>query len=148
MKDLPHHYEVSAAGALTGRVSLTSPGVPYLATSAPPEFGGPGDMWSPETLIVGAIASCFVLTFRATARAANLSFVELRCSVEGNLDRVDGGLRFTSFALRAHLALHPGGDVETARALLQKAERSCLISRSLLAPVVLVAEVSADAVSG
>jgi len=144
MNDLPHHYKVAGVGPLTGRVSLLSTGAPYLATSAPPEFGGPGDMWSPETLLTGAVASCFVLTFRAVARAASLSFVELRCDVDGTLDRIDGGLRFTTFALRVHLTVHPGCNVEEARALLLKAERGCLISRSLSAPVTIEAEVTVD----
>ena len=37
------------------------------------EFGGPGDLWSPETMLAGAVAGCFILTFRAAARASSAS---------------------------------------------------------------------------
>ena len=70
-------------------VILTSTGIPALSSAAPSQFGGPGDRWSPETLIVGAIADCFILTFRAVARASTLPWTALRCNVTGTLDRIE-----------------------------------------------------------
>lgn len=141
MKDLPHQYFVTARGASTGAVDLSSPGVANLHSEPPPEFGGSGAEWSPETLLCAAVADCFLLTFRAVARAAKIEYVDLACDVAGKLDRVDGQLRFTHFVLRARLAVPPGSDASRARAMLEKAERGCLISRSLAAPTVLAAEV-------
>src|ERR1051326_6460288 len=46
---------------------LRVPGLPPLKVAAPPEFNGPGGAWSPEALYVGAVASCFMLTFLAYA---------------------------------------------------------------------------------
>jgi organic hydroperoxide reductase OsmC/OhrA len=43
--------------------------VPTLSTATPEEFGGPGDAWSPELLLLGAVESCFLFTFRAVAHA-------------------------------------------------------------------------------
>src|SRR5688572_29896664 len=65
MSSYPHHYAASASTLPEGVVSLESPGLPALSTAAPAQFGGPGDHWSPETLCVGAVANCFVLTFRS-----------------------------------------------------------------------------------
>jgi len=141
MQDLPHRYAVQATGATEGEVRLTAAGLPALASAAPREFGGPGDRWSPETLLVAAVADCFVLSFRAVARASKLDWTSVDCDAEGVLDRADGKLRFTALSLRVRLAVPAGSDTERAQRLLEKAERACLISSSLLAPVHLEASV-------
>lgn len=130
---LPHHYVVSAAAAASGDVAVDSAGLPALATAAPAEFGGPGDRWSPETLLVAAVANCFVLTFRAIARASKLEWTSLACTAEGTLDRVDGVTRFTAVTVRATLTLPAGGSEALARRLLEKSEAGCLVTNSLVA---------------
>jgi len=141
MEELPHAYVVSARSDAEGEVTLESDGVPALASMGPRQFGGPGDRWSPETLLVGAVADCFVLTFRAVARASQLPWTSLRCEVEGTLDRVDRAMQFTGFEVRVSLQLPAGGDADKARRLIEKSERGCLITNSLKAPSLLVAEV-------
>lgn len=88
-----------------------------------------------------------ILTFRAVARASGLSWVSLECAVTGTLDRVERTTRFVAFDIRAHLRVPGGTDAERATRVLEKAERSCLISNSLSAPIHLVptVEVVADA---
>ena len=135
MKDLPHHYSVQASAGDQADVMLTAAGIPALATASPAEFGGPGDRWSPETLLVGAVANCFILTFRAVTRASKLPWTALRCEVTGTLDRVDRVTQFTSFDLRAQLCVPQGTDHALAQRSIEKAERGCLISNSLKAPV-------------
>jgi organic hydroperoxide reductase OsmC/OhrA len=141
MKNLPHHYAVAATAGTEGNVDLTSPGLTRIDSAPPAEFGGPGDRWSPETLLVAAVADCFILTFRAIARASKLDWVSLSCDVDGALDRVDNVTRFTEFRLRAVLDAPPGTDEQKALRLLEKSERSCLITNSLTAENHLDAEV-------
>lgn len=141
MKPLPHHYVVRATGSGAGAIALGSAGLPALQSAAPAEFGGPGDAWSPETLLVAAIADCFILTFRAVAKASGLAFSDVSCTVDGTLDRIDRTIRFTGFVVRARLTVPAGTDVSRARALLEKAERACLISRSLNGTIDFVPEV-------
>jgi organic hydroperoxide reductase OsmC/OhrA len=131
MQKYPHHYRVTASGAAEGEVTLESPNLPPLATAAPAEFGGPGDRWSPETLLAGAVADCFVLTFRAVARASKLPWSSLRCDVDGTLDRVERTTRFTEFSLHVRLEVPAGVDEREALGALERAEQSCLITRSL-----------------
>jgi len=133
--DFPHHYSVRASAGAETDVTLTAAGIPALATASPAEFGGPGDRWSQETLLVGAVANCFTLTFRGVARASKLPWNALRCDVTGILDRVDRVTQFTSFDLRAELCVPPGTDCSLAQRTLEKAERACLIANSLKAPV-------------
>lgn len=133
MKGFPHHYIVSVAGAAQGDVELAAERLPNLWSASPAEFDGPGDRWSPETLLVGAVGDCFILTFRAVARAWKLPWTSLRCQVTGTLDRVDRTTHFTHLDVRAHLILPAGSDRDVARRALEKAERDCLISNSLKA---------------
>ena len=131
MHPYPHVYRVSAAGTAAGTVTVSSPQIPELQTAPPPEFDGPGGVWSPETLLCAAIADCFILTFRGVSRAARLEWVKLECRVEGTLERVEGGSQFTRFVTFATLTVAEGTDDVKARALLERAERSCLVSNSL-----------------
>ena len=57
MQPFPHFYHVAATGESVGEVCVEAADLPPLTTAAPPEFDGPGDVWSPETLLVGAIAA-------------------------------------------------------------------------------------------
>jgi len=109
------------------------------------EFDGPGDRWSPETLLVAALVDCFVLTFRAVARAGKLPWASLDCQIEGTLAREQGVSRFTAFTLRASLVVPPGVDVEAATSAMHKAEANCLISNSLSGTRELIATVEVTA---
>ena len=141
MNALPHHYRVRGTGRITGDVQLTADRLTVLASASPAEFGGPGDRWSPETLLVGAVADCFILTFRAIAKGSSLPWISLDCQVTGTLDQVGRVMQFTAFELTAHLVV-PAGDDARARHLLEKAERNCLITSSLKASVALQAKVT------
>jgi len=133
MQDFPHNYYVTAAASTAGDVDLTAPGVEAIASAPPAEFGGPGDKWSPESLLVAAVADCFVLSFRAIARASRLDWESLQCSVNGVLDKVERQTRFTAFEVEAELVVPEGTDPAKADRLLQKAEAVCLITNSLIA---------------
>jgi len=141
MHPYPHSYSVTASGQASGLVSIGSPGLAELATAPPPQFDGPGDQWSPETLLCAAVADCFILTFRALARAARLEWLQLECRVEGTLERVERVAQFTRFATFATLTIAATTDAEQARKLLGQAEHSCLISNSLRGERVLDARV-------
>jgi organic hydroperoxide reductase OsmC/OhrA len=141
MQNLPHYYIGVAMGATDGVVTVGAPGLPDLATAPPAEFGGPGDLWSPETLLVGAVADCFILTFRAVARAAHLDWHGIRCEAEGVLDRVERVTRFTKIHLSVILDLPPGSDRSIAQQAIEKAEKGCLITNSLNAEVHFATEI-------
>ena len=142
MKDFPHHYIVTAAGTANEDVELTAEQLPRLASASPAEFGGPGNRWSPETLLVGAVADCFVLTFRAVAAASKLTWTSLTCRVSGTLDRIERATQFTKFEIHHHLEVPAGIDLDRAQRALEKAEQNCLISNSLKGAIHLKAELS------
>lgn len=131
MKNFPHEYAITAVGSPDGDLELRADQLPVLHSAPPPEFGGPGDRWSPETLLVAAVADCFVLTFRGVARALELPWISLHCEASGSLDRVERVPQFTRFRLRVHLSVVEGTSQELARRALEKAEHGCLITNSL-----------------
>ncbi|HTI36832.1 MAG TPA: OsmC family protein [Vicinamibacterales bacterium] len=138
MLAFPHHYTVEAAGSGTGDVELKSDGLPILRSASPIPFDGPGDRWSPETLLVAAVGDCLILTLRAVARASGFVWTSLECDVTGTLDRIERTTRFVAFEVRARLRVPAGTDPDRARQVLEKAERSCLISNSLSGAIHLI----------
>ncbi|MGA8278652.1 MAG: OsmC family protein [Rhodanobacteraceae bacterium] len=131
MHELPHHYTVEASAGPDGQATLWGDSLDTIPFAAPVGFGGPGNQWSPEALLVAAVASCFILSFRAIARASKLSWMSLKCDVDGTLERVDGAMKFTTFVVRPTLEVPQDTDEERAHRLLEKAEQTCLITNSL-----------------
>jgi len=131
MKPLPHRYNVTLASSEQSNPVITSDRLEPL-TSAPPEnFDGPGNLWSPETLLVAAVADCFALTFRSIAKTSQLRWTKLLCDADGTLDRSEGVTRFTEIDLHVWLVVPPETSSEKARVMLEKAEKSCLVGNSL-----------------
>jgi organic hydroperoxide reductase OsmC/OhrA len=145
MAEFPHHYTVKVSAQQQGSVAVEAPNLPLIKSAPPVQFGGPGDQWSPETLLMAAIADCLILSFRAIARASKLEWRELICDAEGTLDRVDGVTRFTDVVLQAMLRVPGGVDPTKAQRLLDKAEQACLVTNSLTAHCHLEARVQVDA---
>jgi len=131
MQEFPHHYRVAAAGGVEGTIELSSPGVPELASAAPAEFGGPGDQWSPETLLAAAVADCFILSFRAIARGSKFDWISLTCDVDAVLEKVEKVTQFTEFRENVVLEVPAGTDEAKAMRLLEMAERVCLVTNSM-----------------
>lgn len=141
MHPYPHLYKAATSGGPTALVTVTSPGLADLPSAPPPEFDGPGGVWSPETLLCAAVADCFVLTFRAIARASKLDWLSLECSVEGTLERVAGVSQFTRYVTQATLRVAPGTDAAKAHLLMEKSEQGCLVANSLTGKRELIANV-------
>jgi organic hydroperoxide reductase OsmC/OhrA len=135
MKPLPHHYTVRLIGGSSGDAALAADGAPPLRAAPPAEFGGPGDAWSPEHLLLAAVETCFLFTLQAVARASRLDFVSIALSGEGMVDRQDGVTRFTEIVLRPRLTLPAGGDRDRALRAMEKSGRACLVTASLATPV-------------
>ena len=145
MQELPHHYLVTASAQAESTVALTSEGLPDLVTGPPAEFGGPGDIWSPETLFVGAVSDCFILTFRAIARASKLPWSSIECVANGTLERIERTTKFTTINIKATVHVPAGTDEEKVRRLLEKSETNCLITQSMTSTVHLETEIITEA---
>jgi peroxiredoxin-like protein len=107
-----------------------------VAFSAPAEFHGEPGAWTPEHFLTAAVAGCFVTTFMAIAELSQFEVISLEVNAEGFLEKVDRGFQFTRVLIRPVLTIAEGADQERGLRLIEKAERSCLIARSLRSEVV------------
>ena len=132
----PHIYRVTATwkGGRRGK-ALAEEIAPAIEFSSPPDFNGDPGYWTPEHLLVAAVASCFVATFYSLAQLSKLEFLGLELFVEGSLGKPEGKLRFTEIVLKPTLKIAQHRDRELANRVLAKAHQGCLIARSLICPV-------------
>ena len=114
---------------------------PSINFSAPPEFHGQAGVWTPEHLFTSAVATCFITTFQAIAAYSKFEGYALEVSVEGQVEKTEGGFRFTRVTIRPLLAINGESDRERGLRLLEKAEKACLVSRSLLSQIILEPQV-------
>ena len=127
-----HLYRSSAIWTMRRRGIVSAEDVPRTINfSAPPEFQGEPGLWTPEHLLLASVATCFLATFRAMAENSRLQVVRLEVEAEGLLEKQEGGFRFTQIAVRPRLSIADVADEERAQRMLEKAERACLITRSL-----------------
>ena len=140
-----HEYRVNAFGAGGRNGVVHAEGIlSSISFSAPPEFLGEPGRWTPEHFLVAAVASCFVSTFAGIAEKSRLGFASFNLDAEGLLGNEDGIWRFSEIKLQPVVTILKGEDRDRVIRLLEKAEKSCLIARSLQCKVVLLPAVKID----
>ena len=135
MNPLPHNYEIEMAGTSAGYATASAAGMPDLTSAPPVEYDGPGDAWSPEHLLLAAVSSCFLFTFRAVAKASHVEFLEVQAHTAGTVDRAAGTIRFTDIVVRAEVTTALGADATAVQRAIDRAATRCLVSSSLATPV-------------
>jgi len=127
-----HSYRV-AAWWTSGRAGLAkSDSAPNaIHFTAPKDFGGLEGRWTPEELLLAAVASCFSVTVKAVAARANFDFVDLQVEARGTVCKTTSGYRFREIVVQPQLTLASGRDSEYALELLTLGENLCLVSRAL-----------------
>jgi organic hydroperoxide reductase OsmC/OhrA len=116
-------------------------GKPPLRGSADPAFHGDPALYNPEDLLLSALSACHMLSYLAVCAHAGIVVLSYEDAAVGTLARRDGKVRFVDVLLRPKVALEPGGNIEKARALHQKAHDICVIVNSVNFPVRHEAEV-------
>lgn len=111
-------------------------GLPDLPVSAPPAFGGPGGIWSPEHLFVLSAASCWMTTFIAIAAASKLDYGAIECGATGTLEKGDDRRFWVSkILLRPRVTIASEEARERTQRVIEKSEWACLISNSMRSAV-------------
>ena len=156
MAQLLHSYSVDlnwtgagSAGTTTytsyGRDhELTSGNKPSLPGTSDPGFRGDPARWSPEDLVVGALAQCHMLWFLHLASAAGIVVVGYEDQAVGTM-RIEaaGQGQFREVVLRPRVTLAAGAHLPTGAAVTDgvlagihpQAHAHCFISRSVNVPV-------------
>lgn len=127
-----HTYHVTAWWA-SGQTGITksdsAPNAVHFA--APPQFGGLEGRWSPEDLLLSAVASCFTTTFQAVARYSKFDFLDLEVQVEGVVGKTGSGYAFSGMVIRPKLTVSDENAQARGLELLKKAKGLCLVSRAV-----------------
>ena len=113
--------------------------------SIPPEMEGPGVGTNPDEMLLGAAATCYIITLAAMMERSKLDKVDLTMESVGIVDVTKGIITYKKIIHHPVIVLHADAsemDVELTLKLTQKAETSCMISRALKGNV----EVEAEAI--
>ena len=129
-------YRVSAWWT-SGRTGLakceSSPNTIHFSEAA--ELGGLQGRWTPEQLLLCALAGCFTTTFHDVARSAKFDFLDLEVEIEGSVRRSrTAGNSFNEILIRPRLKVHSDDECEAGLQLLRRAKSVCMISRAITIP--------------
>ena len=129
-------YRVSAWWT-SGRTGLakceSSPNTIHFSEAA--ELGGLQGRWTPEQLLLCALAGCFTTTFHDVARAAKFEYTDLEVEIEGSVRRSrTAGCNFNEILIRPRLTVHSDEERETGLTLLRRTKAVCMISRAITVP--------------
>jgi peroxiredoxin-like protein len=102
--------------------------------SIPPEMEGPGVGTNPDEMLLGAAATCYIITLAAMLERSKLAKESLAMESEGIVDVTNGVFTYEKIIHRPKLVLAKEAsekDFSLARKLAEKAESSCMISRAI-----------------
>jgi organic hydroperoxide reductase OsmC/OhrA len=134
MSDFRFPVELSWPGGR--RVVATAPGKPSLEIATPVELKGEWpDRWSPEDVLVAAVASCYAVTLVAIASRTQTPMHELAIRAEGTVGR-EGREPFGFKTIRLDVtATTDAGCESELAAATERAEAACIVSNALRIPV-------------
>ncbi|KAB2333338.1 OsmC family protein [Cytobacillus depressus] len=102
--------------------------------SIPPEMDGPGIGTNPDEMLLGAAATCYIITLAAMMERSKLEKVDLTMESVGIVDVTKGVITYKKIIHRPVIILKAEAsekDETLALKLAEKAEASCMISRAL-----------------
>lgn len=117
--------------------------------SIPKEMGGPGVGTNPDEMLIGAAATCYIITLAAMLELRQIPVEKLSLESIGVVGEHKGRPKFERITHKPHLILGAGvtvEQVEEAKSLIETAERSCMISNALRGNVALSVTAQVDRV--
>ena len=131
-----HQYRVTAWWT-SGRTGLAkSDSAPNaIHFTAPAQFGGVEGRWTPEELLLAAVAGCFTTTLRSIASSSQFDYTDLEVEASAALSKMQSGYNLREIVIRPTLRISDEAERGLALDLLMKAERLCLVSRAFAIPI-------------
>ena len=102
--------------------------------SIPPEMDGPGIGTNPDEMLLGAAATCYIITLAAMMERSNLEKKQLEMNSVGVVDVTNGIITYKKIIHKPSIVLHDVAtdrDISRVQRLTDKAESSCMISRAI-----------------
>lgn len=130
-----HHFHLQASWPyLRNDVGTISCEQLKTKISIPKEMDGPGIGTNPDEMLLGAAATCYIITLAAMMERSQLEKEDLTMSSEAVVDVTNGVFTYEKIIHRPVIILKQSAspqDIELARKLAHKAESSCMISRAV-----------------
>jgi peroxiredoxin-like protein len=130
----------TGGGEGDGTLSVNGRAVDY---GVPEGLGGKPGRTNPEELLLGAVASCYSITFGILAERRRLPMTKVELEASAEVIRQPGGtLKYTAIHLRPKITMTAPDDVQRATALdsAHKAEQYCVISNAIRGNVTITVE--------
>lgn len=102
--------------------------------SIPPEMDGPGIGTNPDEMLLGAAATCYIITLAAMMERSRLEKKSLTMTSEGIVDVTNGVITYERIIHKPRIVLPADAadaDIQKAYRLAERAEASCMISRAV-----------------
>lgn len=112
----------------------------HTKISIPPEMNGPGVGTNPDEMLLGAAATCYIITLAAMLERSGIEKEILTMTSEGIVESNKGIITYRKIIHRPHLVILFEKDLDVAQKLAKKAENSCMISRALKGNVIIELE--------
>ncbi|MDN4617303.1 OsmC family protein [Paenibacillus sp. PsM32] len=112
------------------------------AISIPQPMGGPGIGTNPDEMLLGAAATCYIITLAAMLERSNITVARLTMKSEGIVDVTNNIFTYEQLIHRPEIVLsaESADQVEKATVLAHKAEQSCMISRAIAGNVTITTQ--------
>ena len=102
--------------------------------SIPTEMDGPGVGTNPDEMLLGAAATCYIITLAAMMERSKLEKTSLTMESEAIVDVTNGIFTYKKIIHRPLVVLKNNAtekDISLATRLAKKAETNCMISRAI-----------------
>ncbi|MFD1356652.1 OsmC family protein [Fictibacillus halophilus] len=102
--------------------------------SIPPEMDGPGIGTNPDEMLLGAAATCYIITLAAMIERSKVDKIDLTMESEGFVDVTGGVITYEKITHRPVVTIKQEQSKKLSTLLQKlaiKAEHSCMISRAL-----------------
>lgn len=119
--------------------------------SIPSEMDGPGVGTNPDEMLLGAAATCYIITLAAMMERSGLQKEALLMESEGIVDVTNGVFTYKKIIHRPQIVLKADAgvkDINLAGKLAKKAETSCMISRAIQGNVEIELQASVEVAGG
>lgn len=111
--------------------------------SIPKEMGGPGVGTNPDEMLLGAAATCYLITLAAMLERASLTVSSLTLTSEATVDVTNNIFTYEAIKHNPVITLSKEAsqdDIHKAERIAQQAESSCMISRAVAGNVQITTE--------
>ncbi|EHL78582.1 OsmC family protein [Bacillus smithii] len=146
-----HHFHLKANWpGLRNDVGEIKAGNLRTKVSIPAEMDGPGVGTNPDEMLLGAAATCYIITLAAMLERSRLEKKQLTLESEGIVEVTNGVLTYKKIIHRPKIVLHRDAtakEISRAQRLAERAESSCMISRAVKGNVEIELEIDIQVAS-